>query len=197
VITRPYPQVVSGTPAGWSFDPDSRKFSFSYTTARASDPAKAFAPGSVTEVALPPRAYPKGYAADVRGGAIVSKTGARVLRVAACRAAKRVTVNVVAGGGASQSSCAKPSAKRVRLRVSLKPHRVRAGRRVKVLVRVRAGKSPVRGAVVRLGGARAVTGARGRATLRVRFAHRGRRHAVARARGYLPGHATLRVLRRR
>jgi hypothetical protein len=74
---------------------------------------------------------------------------------------------------------------------------VRVGRRLKVVVRVRAGKSPVRGAVVRLGGKRAVTGRRGRATLHVRFKHRGRRHAVARARGYLPGRATLRVVRRR
>jgi hypothetical protein len=139
--------------------------------------------------------YPKGYAADVRGGAIVSKPGARVLRVAACRAAKKVTVGVVAGAGAAQSSCAKPGAKRLRLKVTLKPHRVRAGRRVRVTVRVRAKGKAVRGAVVQLGGKRAVTGRAGRAKLRVRFKKAGRRHAVARARGYKPGRATIRVRR--
>src|SRR3954453_2510483 len=53
VITRPYPQVGSGTPLEWAFDVDSKKFSFSYTTARADDPKRAFASGAVTEVALP------------------------------------------------------------------------------------------------------------------------------------------------
>jgi endoglycosylceramidase len=197
VITRPYPQAVSGTPVGWSFDPAGRKFSFSYTTARASDPAKTFVAGARTEVALPRRVYPKGYAADVRGGAIVSKPGARVLRVAACRAAKRVAVTVVAGAGASQSSCAKPGGKKLTLRVALSPRRVAVGRRIRVVARVRAGGKPVRGAVVRLGGKRAVTGRRGRAKLHVRFKHRGRKHAVARARGYKPGRAALRVQRRR
>ena len=144
---------------------------------------------------MPRRVYPKGYAANVRGGAIVSKPGARVLRVAACRAAKRVTVDVVAGGGAAQSSCAKPGSKRLRLRVALSPRRVHAGRRARVVARVRAGGKPVRGAVVRLGGQRAVTGRRGRATLRVRFAHAGRRTAVAKARGYRVGRAKIRVVR--
>jgi hypothetical protein len=133
----------------------------------------------------------------VRGGAIVSKPGAQVLRVAACRAAKRVEVTVVAGAGASQSSCAKPGGKKLTLRVALSPRRVAVGRRVRVVARVRAGGKPVRGAVVRLGGKRAVTGRRGRAKLHVRFKHRGRKRAVARARGYKPGRATLRVQRRR
>jgi endoglycosylceramidase len=195
VITRPYPQVVSGTPQSWSFDPAAKKFSFAYSTARAAAASSSFGPGAVTEVALPRRVYPKGYAANVRGGAIVSKPGARVLRVAACRGAKRVTVDVVGGGGAAQSSCAKPGLKRLRLRVVLSPRRVHAGRRVRVVVRVRAGGKPVRGAVVRLGGKRAVTGRRGRAKLRVRFAHPGRRVAVATARGYRVGRAKIRVVR--
>jgi endoglycosylceramidase len=197
VITRPYPQVVSGTPLEWSFDPaaKARKFSFSYTTARADDPKRSFASGAKTEVVLPRRVYPKGYAADVRGGAIVSKPGARVLRVAACRAAKKVTVAVVAGRGAPQSSCAKPSKARARLKVSVSPRRVRAGRRVRVSVRVRAGGKPVRGAVVRVGGKRAATGRRGRAKLRVRFKHAGRKRVTATARGYKRGRAIVRVRR--
>ncbi|MEA2470874.1 MAG: endoglycosylceramidase [Thermoleophilaceae bacterium] len=195
VITRPYPQLVSGTPTSWSFDPDSKKFAFSYSTARAGDASKRFGAGAVSAVVVPKRQYPKGYAADVRGGAIVSKPGALLLRVAACAGAKDVNVSVVAGGGPSQSSCAKPGKKRPRLTVTLSPRRVRAGRRVKVVVWVRAGKAAVRGAVVRLGRKRSVTGRRGRAVLRVRFAKPGRHRAVARARGYRSGKATLRVVR--
>jgi hypothetical protein len=106
-----------------------------------------------------------------------------------------VDVRVLAGGGASQAACAGPSKRRLRLTVTLSPHRVRAGRRTKVTVRVRAGKAALRGAVVRLGGKRAVTGRRGRAVLRVRFARPGSRRAVASARGYRSGKATLRVVR--
>jgi endoglycosylceramidase len=195
VITRPYPQAVSGTPLEWSFDVGSKKFSFSYATARADNPKRAFAAGAMTEVSLPRRVYPKGYAADVRGATIVSKPGARVLRVAACRAAKKVTVGVVAGRGAPQSSCAKPTRAKARLAVSVSPQRIRAARRVKVTVRVRARGRAVRGAVVRLGGRRATTGKRGRVRLRVRFKHPGRRRVTATARGYKRGRATVRVRR--
>src|ERR1044071_10495083 len=32
VLDRPYPQVVSGTPEGWSFEPDTGAFDLSYST---------------------------------------------------------------------------------------------------------------------------------------------------------------------
>jgi hypothetical protein len=67
------------------------------------------------------------------------------------------------------------------------------GRLVRVRVRVRAGKSAVRGAVVRVGQRRGVTDRRGVARVRVRFMRAGKRKAVARARGYKLGRATLRV----
>jgi endoglycosylceramidase len=185
VITRPYPRVVSGTPVSWSFDPASKKFSLAYSTARAAAPSKRFRPGAVSEMFVPARQYPHGYAASVHGGSIVSKPGAAVLRVAACRGVDGVTVTVTPGS-ASRSSCAK-------LRVSISPRRVRAGRRVTLTVRVRASGKPVRGALVKLAGHRATTGKRGRAKLHARFAHAGRHAATARARGYRPGRAALRV----
>jgi hypothetical protein len=46
---------------------------------------------------------------------------------------------------------------------------------------------------VSVGGKRARTNRRGRATLRVTFAKSGRRHAVARATGHRAARATLRV----
>jgi endoglycosylceramidase len=197
-ITRPYPQAVAGTPDNWSFDPDSKAFSLEYSTARADDPTRSFGPGTETEIAMPARQYPDGYAADVRGGAIRSAPGAAVLRVVACTATDRMAVTVVPGG-TSQSSCAAPpvaGAARLRLRVTLSPRAVRRGRPVTVRVRGRAGRAPVRGAVVRMGRKRAVTGRRGLARLRLRFTVAGRRKAVARARGYRSGRATLRVARR-
>jgi endoglycosylceramidase len=195
-ITRPYPQAVAGTPESWSFDPSSRKFSLEYTTAQAASPTKSFGPGSETEIAVPARQYPKGYSADVRGGAIRSAPGAAVLRVVACTATDRMAVTVVPGGAGSQSSCEKPTTASPRLRLTLRPRTARRGRTVTVLARVRAGGAPVRGAVVRIGRRRAVTGRRGRATLRVRFTMAGRRKAVARARGYRRGRATILVARR-
>ena len=196
-ITRPYPQAVAGTPNNWKFDPATKAFSLSFNTQRAGG-STSFAPGAETEIAVPRRQYPDGYAADVRGGDIRSAPGAPVLRVVACSAAEGVEVTVKPSGP-TQASCVAPARTRPRLRVSVSPRRVRAGKRVRVRIRVRAGqaRSPVRGAVVRLGGKRAVTNRRGRATVRVRFSRPGRRVARARARGYRSGRATLRVRRSR
>jgi endoglycosylceramidase len=199
-ITRPYPQAVAGTPDNWSFDPASKRFLLEYTTAAAGDPGRTFGPGSETEIAVPARQYPDGYSADVRGGAIRSAAGQPVLRVVACTATDRMSITVVPGGGASQSTCAPPAAAGTapqRLRVSVRPRVVRRGRVVRLRVRVRAGAAPVRGARVRVGRRRAVTGRRGVARVRLRFTVAGRRKAVAVARGFLPGRGTVRVLRRR
>jgi hypothetical protein len=71
------------------------------------------------------------------------------------------------------------------------------GRRVVLRFLVRAGQgssaAPVRGALVRLAGGRAVTGPSGRAKIVLRFGHSGRRVAVASARGYRSGRVTVRV----
>jgi hypothetical protein len=198
-VTRPYPRTVAGTPTGWSFDPTSRRFTASWTARRAGARGGSFGAGAVSEIAVPRRQYPDGYAPDVRGGSILSAPGAALLRVAACTGADQVKVTVVRGAAPAQSSCAGPAARgaRTRLRVSLRPRTVRAGRRESVRITVRAGRSgPLRGAVVRLGGKRGVTDRRGRARLTVRFRRPGRRVAVARARGYRAGRASLRVSRR-
>jgi endoglycosylceramidase len=203
VVTRPYPQVVSGKPQSWAFDPSSKQFSFAFDPGQRVDGAQPFGIGAQTEISIPRRQYPKGYSADVRGGAILSAPGSRVLRVAACRNVQLVAITVIPGAAPVQNSCALRSGFETlvptRLRVSVSPRRVRAGRRVRVRVLVRAGarRAVVRGAVVRMAGRRAITNRRGRAYLRLRFRHTGRKKVVARARGYKAGRATLRVLRRR
>jgi endoglycosylceramidase len=203
-VTRPYPQIVAGTPESWSFDPSSRAFALAFSTSRAGGGGGSFGPNAVSEIAVPRRQYTNGYAADVRGGSIRSAAGAAVLKVSACAGATRLTVSLVAGSGAAQSSCAPPpgsaGAARTRLRLSLTPGRVRAGRLVTLRFLVLAGRgsstAPVRGAVVRLAGKRVVTGRAGKAHLALRFARSGRKVAVATARGYLAGRATVRVFAR-
>jgi endoglycosylceramidase len=198
LLTRPYPQVVAGTPAGWSFDPASRTFKLAYATKRA-DGKGSFGAGRETEIAVPARQYAGGYAVAVQGGTVRSPAGAATLRVAACPGAERVAVTVTPSG-TSSATCAVPAvrgAAPLRLRVSASPRSVRAGRRSTVRVTVRAGSPArvVRGAVVRLAGARAVTDRRGRARLRKRFMRVGRRSAKATARGFRTGRATVRVRR--
>ena len=99
------------------------------------------------------------------------------------------------------SSPRRPGGPRPRLRVSVRPKRVRAGRPVRLRVRVtakRAGRRvAVRGARVRVAGVSARTGRRGRATLRKRRGlERVRRYRVrASRRGYRTGFARVRATR--
>lgn len=89
----------------------------------------------------------------------------------------------------------------VRLRLAVRPRRVRAGRRVLVRARVRArigGRLvPVRAATVRVAGRRARTDRVGKARMRVLFRRPGRRRITARAVGALPARAIIRVRRAR
>jgi endoglycosylceramidase len=189
LITRPYPRAVAGTPQGWTFDDETRGFEFEYRTLRVAGGA-SFGPNAQTEIVVPRRRYGDGYAASVTGGSIVSRAGARVLRVRACARVDGVKVTVEPGGAASAATCG-------RLRVTVRPKRVRAGRRARLRVRVRAGGKPIRGARVRVGKRRAVrTGRSGRARIRARFERRGARRVVARKAGYDRGRAKLRVRRR-
>jgi glycosyl hydrolase family 5 len=200
VLSRPYPRLIAGTPDSWAFDPDTHQFTFGYDPRQRVDGSGPFGFGAQTEVVVPERQYPGGYAADVRGGAIVSRPGARVLRIQACSAADVVFLTLVRGTGPPQSSCAvrQPFNALTKLGVSVSPKKVRVRRKVKVKVLVRVGpqRKIVRGAVVRLAGRRAVTNRSGRAVFKIRFRHPGKRTVLARARRYEAGKATLRVVRR-
>ena len=81
VLARPYPRAVAGTPVSYAFHADTaeRLFEFDYEA----DPAIR----ARTEVFVPLRQYPSGYEAVVSGPArLVSKPGARVLRIRAAAA---------------------------------------------------------------------------------------------------------------
>jgi endoglycosylceramidase len=194
-IVRPYPQVVSGTPESWVFDPDKHVFDFAYSTKRA-DGVGSFPAGSETEVSVPVRQYGNGYAVAVQGGTVTSGGGAQLLRVAGCTGVDRITVNVQPGSGAT-SSCAAPArgAAKTRLRVTLSPRKVRYGRLVTLRATVSASGRAVQGASVQIGRKRARTDARGRARIKTRFTHAALRKAIASATGYRAGRARLRVRR--
>jgi polyvinyl alcohol dehydrogenase (cytochrome) len=86
---------------------------------------------------------------------------------------------------------------RAKLKLSVRPRRVRAGRLVRLRFRVTGNSRPVRGATIRFAGRRLATRAGGRATLRVRFHKAARRPARASRSGFSGARATVRVLRAR
>jgi endoglycosylceramidase len=176
-LVRPYPQVVAGTPESWSYADGA--FAARWSTTR---PSGGRASGD-TEVALPARAFPGGYAAHVQGGSITSAKGDRTLRIAACAGVPEVAVTVTSKG-ATTASCKPP-----RLVVTVRPRHVKAGKRVRLTITVRPA---LKGATVRVGTRKAKTRANGRARLRVRFRRRGAVRVTVRS-GTRTGRATLNV----
>ena len=135
LLSRPYPQVVAGTPRSFDFDPGEKKFSLRYSTERAGGGGARFGRGSESEVFLPERQYPDGWKAKVEGGAIVpgaaagagggaasarrSRGTARpaqaanaddVLTVEPCPGAEDITVSVTPTGQSSDSCAASAEA---------------------------------------------------------------------------------------
>jgi endoglycosylceramidase len=103
ILVEPYPQVIAGTPSSWGFSTSTRTFTFKYSTMRAGGRGR-FGRGAVTVIATPALVYRGRYAVRVSGGAIVSRRGASLLQIAACRGARSITVTVTAPGR-SRGSC--------------------------------------------------------------------------------------------
>jgi len=103
ILVEPYPQLIAGTPQSWGFDQSSRTFTLKYSTARAGGRGR-FGRGAVTVIATPALVYRGRYAVRVSGGAIVSRRGASLLEIGACRRAQSITVTVTASGR-SRGSC--------------------------------------------------------------------------------------------
>jgi endoglycosylceramidase len=107
VLSQPYPQLVAGTPQGWSFDPSTRVFQLTYSTRgpggkkfnrRLRKPSKRALKKRQTEIFLGRARYPTGYRVSARGGAITSKPKTGVLKLIACPGRRRVRVTVGPSG---------------------------------------------------------------------------------------------------
>jgi endoglycosylceramidase len=96
-LAEPYPQLVSGTPNSWSFDPTTTTFQLSYSTERA-DGDGSFGTGAQTTISVPAIEYPNGYQVSVTGGQVVSAPNAPELVIASSGGANTVTVTVNPAG---------------------------------------------------------------------------------------------------
>ncbi len=84
-LARPYPQKIAGTDPEWEFDPDARRFEFTYR------------PRSRRRTVVQTNArlqYPDGYRATVKGARVVSRAEARKLRLKPRRGATRVALTL-------------------------------------------------------------------------------------------------------
>jgi endoglycosylceramidase len=90
VLSRTYPEAISGVPLSMSFDPDTATFHLTYRSlAGARAPTVVFVPRALH--------YPDGYCARVNGGRVVSPSGSTLLQVVNARGSRTVTVTVTAG----------------------------------------------------------------------------------------------------
>jgi endoglycosylceramidase len=99
VLAEPYPRVVSGTPSSYSFDPATRRLTFSYST--VSPAGKRFGAGACTAVVVPPAQYPAGYEVSATGARVTSAAGSGVLTLAQDPRAQSVSVQLQPVGEAS------------------------------------------------------------------------------------------------
>lgn len=96
LLVRAYPQAVAGTPTSWGFDPATKVFHFTYSTAPASP--SGLSAGATTEVIVPAYQYPHGYTVVVSGARVVSAPGAGVLELASLPGAATVNLEVSTAG---------------------------------------------------------------------------------------------------
>jgi endoglycosylceramidase len=212
VLSRPYPQVVAGTPQHYGFDPPSSRFELAYSTtgpAGRSFVPVAIGPGPLvpadspqSEIYVPASHYPGGYEPEVDGAGIASAPNAQLLKLVACPGRAQVSLNLRPAGVGSTNGpdCVVAGAPRPRLRVKVKPKHTRVGKRTcfRVTVRTEQGTLLV-GGEVRLKGAgkraRRLSNGNGRATICHRYHRPGVHRIKVTKLGFETGIARIRVRR--
>lgn len=91
-LTRPYPTLVNGTPTHLGFDTATATFDFAYSTRRPN--GHRASRHLETEVNIPARNYPTGYAVTVVGADVTSKPCAPTLTLRNQQGADAVSVHV-------------------------------------------------------------------------------------------------------
>jgi endoglycosylceramidase len=86
VLAYPYPFATAGTPGPQRYDPDTRRFTYSYVP-----DARIKAP---TEIVVPALEYPYGYRVAVSGATVTSAPSASLLTLVPTPGHRRVTVTV-------------------------------------------------------------------------------------------------------
>ena len=89
----PHPLRVSGTPLESAYDRTSKRFTTSWTVAKAGGPGR-FTGGSLTQISVPRFVYRKGYVVSVKGGTAISGADEPVLVIRQRAGADRVRVTV-------------------------------------------------------------------------------------------------------
>jgi hypothetical protein len=123
-----------------------------------------------------------------------STHGPSDLFFAAAGTGEAATAPVPAPAPAATAPSGTPAGARPRLRVTIRPRRVRAGRRTTFVLTVRSGGRPVAGARLLFIGRHLRTSRRGTARVRLAIHRRGLRPVVARKRGARTAVAHVRVL---
>jgi endoglycosylceramidase len=80
VLGEPYPRVTSGTPQHYSFDDATHTMRYTYSV--TSPDGHRFTAGSCTAIVVPRVQYPSGYAVEVDGARVASRSGAGIVTLA-------------------------------------------------------------------------------------------------------------------
>jgi endoglycosylceramidase len=92
-LARPYPRATAGTPLRFEWDRERRAFDARWSTERI-DGRGRFESKGITELVLPPAAFPGRFRVAVSGGKVTGSKRSRRLKVVARRGAQTVTVAV-------------------------------------------------------------------------------------------------------
>jgi endoglycosylceramidase len=154
-LVRPYPQVVSGTPLSYQYDPQAKRFALRYSTKGAT--GRDFAGSSdPTEIFVPRRFFGGSYRVRASGAEVVPGGDSQLVELRSCAWARTVGVTVTNESPVAGPGCKLPvatlSGKRLFIRLRC-PRSARARKcriRAVAVTRRKRGRRMTRTATARL-----------------------------------------------